>query len=67
MRRVDFYIKHTFTQMDMDKTGKVTFKEYSEAINKNPNILEIFEFLNRGISETVKDDDKVAKPEIREN
>lgn len=51
--------------MDIRKTGEVSFEEYSEAILKNPNILEIFEFLNRGISETMKDEEEAM--DVRPN
>ncbi|EAR82478.2 phosphatidylinositol 4-phosphate 5-kinase (macronuclear) [Tetrahymena thermophila SB210] len=55
-RRTDQYIISIFDQMSTQKNGRVTFTEYLQAIRKNPNILEIFEFLNKGIQETIKDD-----------
>ncbi|KAL4484387.1 hypothetical protein ABPG74_019564 [Tetrahymena malaccensis] len=55
-RRTDQYIISIFDEMSTKKNGRVTFAEYLESIRKNPNILEIFEFLNKGIQETIKDD-----------
>ena len=52
---MDYYIKHTFGLMNLRNTGRVNFADYSEAIRRNPNILDIFEFLNKGITETIKD------------
>jgi len=43
--------------MNLRNTGRVNFADYSEAIRRNPNILDIFEFLNKGITETIKDKD----------
>lgn len=44
--------------MNLRNTGRVNFADYSEAIRRNPNILDIFEFLNKGITETIKDKDE---------
>ena len=34
------------------------FGDYCEAINKNPKILELFEYLNKGITESIGLDDE---------
>jgi hypothetical protein len=36
--------------MDINKDGKVTESEYIQAIILDPNLLEIFEVLNEGLT-----------------
>ncbi len=39
--------------MDQKNIGKVTIEDYKKAITKNPNLLNIFEFLNAGTLEAM--------------
>ena len=50
---MDYFIDGIFNQMDEQNLNRVDLKAYKAALQKNPNLLEIFDFLNRGITEQI--------------
>jgi hypothetical protein len=50
---VDYFIDGIFNQIDEQNLNRVDIKAYKSALKKNPNLLEIFDFLNRGITEQI--------------
>jgi hypothetical protein len=39
--------------LDPEKKEKVDFKMFKEALRLNPNLLEIFDFLSKGMHENI--------------
>lgn len=47
-----------FTKMDREHQQKVTLCHFKGAINEDPNILEIFDVLNKGLTQTSSENQK---------
>lgn len=41
--------------MDTNNDEKVSLEEYQHAILKDPTLLNIFEFLKKGVTETIRE------------
>ena len=39
-------LRQIFDEIDTDRTGQISFKEYSAALQKNPDLLDWFKILN---------------------
>lgn len=39
--------------MDLKKQDKIEMDDFIEAMQRNPDLLEIFDFLNKGVTDTV--------------
>jgi len=39
--------------MDENDDKKVTLQEYITAIKKHPNLLDVFDFINQGLADTI--------------
>lgn len=44
--------------MDREHQQKVTLSDFKEAINEDPNMLEIFDVLNKGLTQTTSENQK---------
>ncbi|CAD8134016.1 unnamed protein product [Paramecium pentaurelia] len=44
-----------FNLIDMNKDQKISLQEYVLALTRNPQILDIFEFLKKGVTQTIKE------------
>ena len=40
--------------MDSSKKGKVAFNDFQASLNENPNLLEVYDLLNNGITESIE-------------
>lgn len=49
-RKLEFYNKHIFNEMDNQGKGMVTFEDYAKAMERDPNTLDIFDFLNNSFN-----------------
>lgn len=53
LNKVDRQINHIFKVMDMKKQDKVDENDFCLSLQKFPDLLEIFDFLNKGVTDTV--------------
>lgn len=51
----DERIVFIFKQMDADHNEKVTLEEYQTAVLEDPSLLDIFEFLKKGVTQTIRE------------
>ena len=58
---------HLFKQFDIDNKGKVDLECYKQALKKNKDLIEIFNFLCRGISNSVNNKEKQFEIQVLEN
>lgn len=66
-RKIEFYIKHIFNQMDLENQGKINFEKYSLALEKDPNILEIYEFMNNSFNNNIlANSNNTSQAELRD-
>ena len=56
-----------FKQFDINNKNEIDLETYHKAIEKNKDLLEIFEFLSRGISNTVNKREKEIEMKIVQN
>lgn len=49
-RKLEYYNKHIFNEMDSQGKGMVTFEDYVKAMERDPNSLDIFDFLNNSFN-----------------
>lgn len=48
MKKFEFYIEDCFSRLDIHKKGEISKEIFIAAIENDPDILEIFDFLNQG-------------------
>ena len=53
LAKVDSQIDHIFAVMDVRNQKKIEKEDFLEAMQRNPDLLEIFDFLNKGVTDTV--------------
>lgn len=51
--KLDQHISNIYDKIDTDKTGRVDKGMFQHAIQKDPNLLEIFDFIGKGMHENV--------------
>eukprot|EP00330_Aristerostoma_sp_ATCC50986_P004913 CAMPEP_0114580828 /NCGR_PEP_ID=MMETSP0125-20121206/5023_1 /TAXON_ID=485358 ORGANISM="Aristerostoma sp., Strain ATCC 50986" /NCGR_SAMPLE_ID=MMETSP0125 /ASSEMBLY_ACC=CAM_ASM_000245 /LENGTH=72 /DNA_ID=CAMNT_0001772599 /DNA_START=459 /DNA_END=677 /DNA_ORIENTATION=+ len=42
-----------FAKFDYEGTGKVTFENFAKVYEKDPQVLEIFDYFNKGIVDSI--------------
>lgn len=45
------HIKQVYNKLDLNKKDEVYFEDYQIALKEDPNLLEIFDFLNKGVTD----------------
>ncbi len=50
--KIDCYIQNVFSQLDIDKSGKITLDQFKKNWTKDPHFLEVCNFLNNGLHQT---------------
>ena len=60
---VDNYVKFVFRKMDSQSRGRVTYEEFNEVMKKMPNLLEVVDVLNEGMTSNAN---KNNAPEMRD-
>ena len=60
---VDNYVKFVFQKMDSQSRGRVTYEEFNEIMKQMPNLLEIVDVLNEGMTSNAN---KNNTPEMRD-
>ena len=56
-KRVEYYIQYIFDRMDINSANQVNLHAFKAAIELEPDLLEIFDFLNKGVTENLKNFD----------
>ena len=47
--------------MDIAQNNKVSLSEFHQVVSKEPNLLEVFDVLNKGLTQTIDQDNKTVK------
>lgn len=58
LKNIRNYVKQMFIKMDREHQQKVTLSDFKSAINEDPNMLEIFDVLNKGLTQTTTESQK---------
>ncbi|KAL4492363.1 hypothetical protein ABPG72_005498 [Tetrahymena utriculariae] len=61
LNKVDKQINHIFKVMDIKKQEKVEEQDFCLSMQKYPDLLEIFDFLNKGVTDTVVHNDNRSR------
>ncbi|KAL4446054.1 hypothetical protein ABPG74_011046 [Tetrahymena malaccensis] len=61
LNKVDKQINHIFKVMDIKKQEKVDEQDFCLSLQKYPDLLEIFDFLNKGVTDTVVHNDNRSR------
>ncbi|EDK31269.2 phosphatidylinositol 4-phosphate 5-kinase (macronuclear) [Tetrahymena thermophila SB210] len=61
LSKVDKQINHIFKVMDIKKQEKVEEQDFCLSLQKYPDLLEIFDFLNKGVTDTVVHNDNRSR------
>lgn len=67
MKNLDSYIKEIFKKMDIDRNNKVTTEHFTQIVTKEPNLLEVFDVLNKGLTKSIDQDNQTLKRKILAN
>lgn len=67
MKNLDSYIKEIFKKMDIDRNNKVTPEHFTQIVTKEPNLLEVFDVLNKGLTKSIDQDNQTLKRKILAN
>ena len=49
-KRLEFYIKYIFDEMDQEHKGKISLNNYINSLEKCPDLLEIYDFMNNSFN-----------------
>lgn len=60
-------MKYIFDEMDREQNGKITLKSYVQALEKCPNLLEIYEFMNNSFTTSSIFEARANKYQEQEN
>ncbi|EGR34874.1 phosphatidylinositol-4-phosphate 5-kinase, putative [Ichthyophthirius multifiliis] len=53
LNKMNIQIDNIYNKMNFNKKGKIYCQDYEQAMIKNPDLLEIFEFLNMSVEENI--------------
>lgn len=67
LKNLDNYIKDIYKKMDPAKTNKVNLEIFKKVVSKEPNLLEVFDVLNKGLTNSIDQDNKTLKHKILAN
>ena len=67
MKHLEDYIKEIFKKIDIQKNNKVTLEQFNQVVSKEPNLLEVFDVLNKGLTHSIDQDHKTLKHKVLAN
>lgn len=62
--KIQYYIDSLFQMLNVEKTGQITLQQYTTQLQKYPNLLNVFDFLNQGMTEIIEST-QLVKREIK--
>lgn len=66
-KKLELYVKYIFDEMDRERNGKISIKSYVQALEKCPNLLEIYEFMNNSFTTSSIFEARTNKNQEQEN
>lgn len=67
LKNLEGYIKDIFRKMDINKDNQVTAENFDQIVSREPNLLEVFDFLNKGLTNSLDQDQKTLKHKVLAN
>jgi len=63
-QKLDYFLTTVFTKFDVNNTGKVTSQNFKDVVTQEPQLLEIFDYFNQGIIDSVQPNTELDQQDL---